>query len=215
MRAVRVHRFGGPEVLSVDEIDEPRAGPGEVVVRVRAAGVNPADTYVRSGAYRLTPALPFIPGGDAGGEIDALGEGVTTFSIGDRVCVGTALGFDFFGCYAERVVRSANNVLRIPENISFAQATALGVSYPTAHYSLFHRGGATAGDIVFVHGASGSVGTSVVQLAKRAGLRVIGSAGSPEGLDLIRREGADFATRCLATSMKSGRGLAVRGPTLL
>ena len=193
MRAVRVHQFGGPEVLSLDDVDDPVPGPNEVLIRIRAAGVNPADTYVRSGEYRLTPDLPFIPGGDAGGEVEAVGDGVTNVSVGDRVCVGTALGFGFFGCYAEKVVRKEEHVLKIPDNVSFAQAATLGVSYPTAHYSLFRRGGATAGETVFIHGASGSVGTSAIQLAKRAGLRVIGSAGSPAGLDLIRREGADFA----------------------
>ncbi len=193
MKAIRVHEFGGPEVLTLEDMDDPEPGPNQVVVRIRAAGVNPADTYVRSGEYRLSPPLPFIPGGDAGGEIDAIGEAVTGFSVGDRVCVGTALGFGFFGCYAERVVRDAEHVLPIPDNVSFSQAATLGVSYPTAHYALFYRGGATAGETVFIHGASGSVGTSAIQLAKRAGLRVIGSAGSSDGLDLIKREGADLA----------------------
>ena len=182
--------FGGPEVLSLDDVEDPVPGPNEVLIRIRAAGVNPADTYVRSSVNtELTPDLPFVPGGDAGGEVEAVGEGVANVSVGDRVCVGTALGFSFFGCYAEKVVRKEEHVLKIPDNVSFAQAATLGVSYPTAHYSLFHRGGATAGETVFIHGASGSVGTSAIQLAKRAGLRVIGSAGSPDGLDLIRREG--------------------------
>jgi len=193
MKAIRVHAFGGPEVLQLDDIDEPSPGPGEVVVRVHAAGVNPADTYMRTGTYRIVPDLPYIPGGDAGGVIDAVGPGVDGFAVGDRVFAGAALGFDFTGCYAEKVKRPAKHVLQIPDSVSFAEASAFGVSYPTAHMALFLRGGAQAGEAVFIHGASGSVGTAAIQLAKHAGMTVIGSAGSQAGMDLVRREGADHA----------------------
>ncbi len=193
MKAIRIHEFGGPEILRLDDVDDPVAGPGEVVVRVKAAGVNPADTYMREGTYRIRPDLPCVIGGDAAGEIADVGEGVRGFEPGDRVFAGVALGLDFSGCYAEKVARQAAHVLPIPENLSFAQAVALGVSYPTAHLALFARGGAQAGETVFIHGASGSVGTSAIQLAKRAGLTVIGSAGSPAGMELIAREGADHA----------------------
>ncbi|MEP3278721.1 MAG: NADPH:quinone reductase [Stappiaceae bacterium] len=193
MKAIRIHQFGGPEVLQLDEVEDPVPGPGEVVITVRAAGVNPADTYMRNGTYRVKPDLPCIPGGDAAGEIAAVGEGVTAFKPGDRVFAGAALGFDFTGCYAEKLKRPAAHVLPIPDTISFAEAAAFGVSYPTAHYALFARGGAKAGEAVFIHGASGSVGTSAIQLAKQAGLTVIGSAGSQKGMDLVRREGADHA----------------------
>lgn len=193
MKAIRMHRFGGPEVLQLDEVDDPVPGPGEVVIDVRAAGVNPADTYMRSGTYRVQPDLPCIPGGDAAGVVSAVGAGVEKFTVGDRVFVGTVMGLDFTGCYAEKVKRPQDNVLALPEGVSFAQAATFGVSYPTAHYALFERGGAKAGETVFIHGASGSVGTSSIQVAKRAGLTVIGSAGSPEGMELVRHEGADLA----------------------
>ena len=193
MKAIRAHSFGGPEVLQLDTVDDPVPDPGEVVVELRAAGVNPADTYMRSGTYAILPKLPYIPGGDGGGVISAIGPDVTEHKVGDRVFVGTALSFDLTGCYAEKVKRKASEVLSLPGGVTFAQAAAFGVSYPTAHYALFERGGAKAGEIVFINGASGSVGTSAIQLAKRAGLTVIGSAGSSKGLDLVRAEGADNA----------------------
>src|SRR5262249_38038034 len=193
MNAIRAHSFGGPEVLQLQAVDDPVAGPGEVVVEVRAAGVNPADTYMRSGTYAIRPELPYTPGGDAGGVISAIGPGVSEHRVGDRVFVGMALSFDLTGCYAEKVKRKASEVLSLPAGVSFAQAATFGVSYPTAHYALFERGGAKARETVFIHGASGSVGSSAIQLAKRAGLRVVGSAGTPKGLQLVRAEGADHA----------------------
>jgi NADPH:quinone reductase len=193
MKAIRVHAFGGPDVLRLEEVDNPIPGPGEVVIDVRAAGVNPADTYMRSGTYAIVPKLPYIPGGDAGGVVSAIGADVNGFSVGDRVFAGTALSFDLTGCYAGKVKRQASEVLPLPSGVSFAAAAAFGVSYTTAHYALFERGKARAGETVFIHGASGSVGTSAIQLAKRAGLKVIGSGGSAKGLELIVREGADHA----------------------
>ena len=128
-----------------------------------------------------------------GGMISAVGTDVTEHKVGDRVSVGTALSFDLTGCYAEKVKRRASEVLSLAESISFAEAATFGVSYPTAHYALFARGDAQGGETVFIHGASGSVGTSAIQLAKRAGLRVVGSAGTSKGLELIRAEGVDHA----------------------
>jgi NADPH2:quinone reductase len=193
MKAIQFHRFGGPEVLQLEEVADPIPGPDDVVIAVKAAGVNPADTYMREGTYRIKPALPCIPGGDAAGDVVAVGENVTGLTIGDRVFAGVAMGFDFSGCYAERVMRPASHVLPIPEGVSYAEAVTFGVSYPTAHYALFARGDAKQGETVFIHGASGSVGTAAIQLAKRAGLTVIGSAGSKVGLALVLKEGADHA----------------------
>ena len=193
MKAIRVHAFGGPDVLRLEDVSDPVPGSGEVVIDVRAAGINPADTYMRNGTYAIVPPLPYTPGGDAGGVVAAVGPGVAEFSVGDRVFVGTALSFDLTGCYAEKVLRRASEVLPLPDGVSFAAAAAFGVSYTTAHYALFERGGARAGETVFIHGASGSVGTSAIQLARRAGLKVIGSAGSATGLALIAAEGAQLA----------------------
>jgi NADPH2:quinone reductase len=193
MKAIRAHSFGGPDVLKLEDVDDPIPGPGEVVIDIRAAGVNPADTYMRNGTYAIAPKLPYIPGGDAGGVISAIGPGVREFKVGDPVFVGTALSFDMTGCYAEKVKRKASEVLPLPKGVSLAAAAAFGVSYTTAHYALFERGGARAGETVFIHGASGSVGTSAIQLAKRAGLKVVGSGGTAKGLELIVKEGADLA----------------------
>lgn len=193
MKAIRAHSFGGPEVLKLEEVTDPIPGPGEVLIDVRAAGVNPADTYMRNGTYAIVPELPYIPGGDAGGVVSTIGAGVRELQVGDPVFIGTALSFDLTGCYAEKVKRKASEVLPLPPGVSFAAAAAFGVSYTTAHYALFERGGARAGETVFIHGASGSVGTSAIQLAKRAGLNVIGSGGTAKGLELIIKEGADHA----------------------
>ena len=191
MWAIRAHEFGDPEVLRHETVEDPLPGPGEVVIDVHAAGVNPADTYMRTGVYAVVPPLPYTPGGDAAGVISNVGEGVAAFEPGDRVFVGTGMGFNMTGCYAEKVVRPAADVLRLPDGIGFAEGAALGVPYTTAHYALFARGGGVAGETVFIHGASGAVGTAAIQLAKRAGMTVIGSGGSDRGRGLIAQQGAD------------------------
>ena len=161
MKAIRAHSFGGPEVLRLDEIDDPVPGSGEVVIDVRAAGVNPADTYMRNGTYAIVPELPYVPGGDAAGIISAIGPDVVGYAIGDRVFAGTAQSFDFTGCYAEKLKRKAAEIGILPDSVSFAEAATFGVSYTTAHYALFARGDAQAGETVFIHGASGSVGLHI------------------------------------------------------
>ena len=192
MKAIRAHKFGGPEVIQLDEVDDPVAGFGEVVIDIKAAGVNPADTYMLGGGYAIKPDLPYTLGADAAGVITEVGEGVDRFNIGDRVFVGICLGFSPMGCYAEKLVRHHDDVAPLPDNISFAQGTALGTAYATAHYGLFARGGAKPGECVFIHGASGGVGTASIQLAKRAGLTVIASAGSARGCELVKLQGADY-----------------------
>ncbi|MGI9505203.1 MAG: NADPH:quinone reductase, partial [Geminicoccaceae bacterium] len=193
MKAIRAHAFGGCDVLQLDDVEAPTPGAGQVVIDIKAAGVNPADTYMRGGAYAIVPDLPYTPGGDAAGVVSAVGDGVSKFKIGDRVFTGVAMGFSMQGCYAEKVLRSADDVLALPDSVHFTQGAALGVPYATAHYGLFARGGAKAGETVFIHGASGAVGTAAIQLAKRAGLTVIGSGGSERGRKLILDEGADHA----------------------
>lgn len=217
MKAIRAHAFGEPDVLQLDEVDDPVPGPGEVVIDVRAAGVNPADTYMRTGVYAIVPDLPYTPGGDAAGVISAVGDGVTEFSIGDRVFAGSGMGFNMTGCYAEKVLRPANDVLPLPSNVEFSAAAALGIPYATAHYALFARGGAKAGETVLVHGASGAVGTAAIQLARRAGLAVIGSGGTERGRELILAEGADHVVDHTADNhIEEVRRLTGgNGPTLI
>ncbi len=188
MRAVQVHQFGTPEVLKVEEIPAPTPNPGQVLIRVHAAGVSPLDTYVREQSHGApTPFLAYIPGFEAAGVIEVVGEGVTKFKTGDRVYVNT-----FLGAYAEFIVHDAESVYPLPSNTSFAQATAAVNSYPTAYYALFNLAKAKPGETVFVHGASGAVGSAAVQIARAYGLKVVGSAGSQQGLELIEKEGAHF-----------------------
>ena len=190
MKAIVAHEFGGPEVLKYEEVPDPVPGPGEVVFDVVAIGVNPAETYMRTGTYAVKPDLPYIPGGDAAGMISEVGEGVTELKVGDRVFCGAALGRDMTGCYAERVKRPAAHVMKLPANVDYAQGAALGVPWVTAHYALFARGGGRPGETVFIHGASGAVGTAAIQLARRAGMKAIGSGGSARGRELIESLGA-------------------------
>ncbi|HKI12443.1 MAG TPA: NADPH:quinone reductase [Candidatus Acidoferrum sp.] len=186
MKAIQVYQFGGPEVLAVHEVPTPKPGPGEVLVRVRAAGVNPYDTYMRNGAYPVKPALPYTPGSDAAGTIEAVGEGVAKVKPGDRVYTATTLT----GAYAEYALARENQVYPLPEKISFAQGAGLWVPYGTAYTALRHHADARAGEILLVHGASGGVGIAAVQWARALGLTVIGTAGTSRGLELAKKEGA-------------------------
>jgi NADPH2:quinone reductase len=191
VRSIVVRRFGGPEKLVLEEAADPRPGPGEVVVRVEAAGVNPADTYIRTGVYAFfEPEVPYTPGFDGAGTVEAVGDGVTGCAAGDRVFVAT-LGSTGSGTYAERIVCAADAVHPLPDRLSFAEGAAIGVPWLTAYRALFQRGGLQTGEVVLVHGASGGVGLPVVQMAREAGAMVIGTAGTPAGADLVRSVGAD------------------------
>ena len=189
MRAIRVTEFGGPEVLRVADVPDPTPGPGEVVVRVHAAGVNPVDAYIRGGTYARTPPLPYTPGFDGAGVVESLGAGVTAWRVGDRVWI-TLLGSGQ-GTYAERLACSPAQLFALPAHVTFGAGASLGVPAATAHRALFGRAGARRGETVLVHGASGAVGIAAVQLARDAGLRVLGTAGTEEGRALVAREGAD------------------------
>jgi NADPH2:quinone reductase len=186
VKAIRVHEFGGPEVLRLEEVPDPKPGRGQVLVRVHAAGVNPVDTYVRAGTYPFRPALPYTPGADAAGVVEATGEGVASVAAGDRVYVAGTLT----GAYAELALVAESELHSLPERLSFAQGAAIGVPYATAYRGLFQVGRAEPGEWLLVHGASGGVGIAAVQMARAAGLDVVGTAGSPEGRDLVAAEGA-------------------------
>lgn len=185
MKAIRVEEFGGPEVLQLADVPDLKPGPGEVAVRIRAAGVNPVDTYIRAGTYARKPALPYTPGADAAGVVVDIGKGVENVRVSDRVYVAGSIS----GTYAELAVCSAGQVYPLPENVSFAQGAAIGTPYVTAHFALFHRARGKAGETVLVHGASGGVGLAAVQLARAAGLTVFGTAGSAAGHMLIEANG--------------------------
>ena len=186
MKAIRVHSFGEPEVLRLEEVPEPKAGPGQVVVRVKAAGVNPLDTYIRAGAYARKPPLPYTPGSDTGGVVEEVGEGVKRVKKGDRVyTIGTQTG-----AYAEMAACAETHVFPLPASLSFAQGAGIHVAYYTAYRALFLRARAQAGESVLVHGASGGVGTAAVQLARGAGLTVFGTGGTEAGRRLVLDQGA-------------------------
>jgi len=186
MKAIRVEEFGGPENLCLREVVDLKAGPGQVVVRIRAAGVNPVDAYMRAGTYPRKPALPYTPGTDGAGMVEAVGEGVERFKTGDRVYTAGSLT----GTYAEQALCDQDSVFPLPANASFGQGAAMHVPYATAYRGLFHRAKARPGEVVLVHGASGGVGIAAVQLARAAGLRVIGTAGTDRGKKLVLAEGA-------------------------
>jgi NADPH2:quinone reductase len=190
MKAIRVHKFGGPEVLQLEEVPDPKPGEGQVLVRIHAVGVNPVETYVRSGAYAALPTLPYIPGGDGAGVVKALGPGVTELKVGDRVYRTGTAGERMTGAYAELAVCQVGQLKPLAPAVSFAQGAAVNVPYATAYRGLFHKARATPGETVLVHGASGGVGVAAVQLANAAGLTVIGTAGTERGRRLVREQGA-------------------------
>jgi NADPH:quinone reductase len=188
MNTIVIREFGGPEVMALENTADPVAAAGQVVVRVRAAGVNPVDTYIRSGTHAIRPPLPYTPGMDAAGEIESVGDGVTGFAPGDRVYVAAPGA----GTYAEKVVCAATKVHRLPKTATFGQGAALGVPYATAYRALFQRARAMPGETVLIHGATGGVGIAAVELAHARGLRVLGTGGTDKGLAAAREHGADL-----------------------
>jgi NADPH:quinone reductase len=189
MKAIRVDQFGGPEALRLEAVDDPVPRAGEVVVRVKAAGVNPYDTYMRAGAYgSKNPSLPYTPGSDAAGVVEFMGPDVYDLAIGDRVfTTGTVSG-----AYAELALCKREQLHPLPPQVSFSQGAGIYVPYATAYRSLFQLAHAKPGESVLIHGASGGVGLAAVQFARAAGMTVIGTAGSDKGLSLAEREGARF-----------------------
>jgi len=201
MKAIRVHEFGGPSVLKLEEIPDPKPGPGEVLVRVRAAGVNPVDAYMHTGNYARKPPLPYTPGQDGAGEVEAVGAEVAGVKTGDRVYIAgvgqTAAGA---GTYAERAICVPSQLHRLPARASFGQGAALGVPYCTAYRALFQRAAAKPGEAVLVHGATGGVGIAAVELAHARGLTVIGTGGTDKGLTAAREHGADVVVNHRASN---------------
>lgn len=189
MKAIVVEKFGGPEVLRLKDVPEPKPGAGQLLVSLKAIGVNPVDTYIRAGTYARKPELPWTPGTDAAGFVEAAGAGVT-FKPGERVYVyGAAVG----GVYAEKAVVEASRAFPLADGLSFEQGAAIGVPYATAHRALFFSGGARRGETVLIHGASGGVGVATVQLALSAGLIVIGTAGGDDGVAFLASLGVSYA----------------------
>jgi len=185
MKRITVHEFGDPEVMRLEDASLPEAGPGQIVVSIEAVGVNPVDTYIRAGLYGAKD-LPYTPGFDAAGVVDAVGKGVERFKPGDRVYTSGTLS----GAYAGAALCLESQLHLLPVKTSFAEGASVGVPYATAYRALFQKAGAAPGETVLIHGATGGVGTAAVQLARAAGLQIIGTAGSKKGRDLARENGA-------------------------
>ncbi len=186
MKIIEVSEFGGPEVMQLVEKPAPQPAGGEVLVLVKAVGINPVETYIRAGTYPLLPELPYTPGGNVAGIIERCGPGVGDWKEGDRVYSAATLS----GAYAEKALCSTGQIFRLPDELTFSQGAALGVPAATAWRGLFIRGRALAGERVLIHGASGSVGQAAVQLARDAGMVVVGTAGTEVGCAMIKEYGA-------------------------
>lgn len=211
MKAIVVHQFGGPEELRFEEARDPKPGSGQVLIRARAIGVNPVETYLRAG---MNPALapPYIPGTDAAGEIVETGPAVRDLAPGARVYTSGALS----GAYAELVLCSAADVHPLPANISFEQGAGVNIPFATAYRALFQRGQARPGETVLICGASGGVGSAAVQLARAAGLRIIATAGSPEGREMVRQFGVNHVLDHHSPDMGSDvKNLAPHGVNII
>lgn len=186
MKRIRVYECGKPEVMILEDVPEFTPEAGQVVVKIHAAGVNPVDTYIRAGGQGYAPNLPYTPGLDAAGVVTAIGAGVAGVAVGDRVyCAGT-----LSGAYAEQAICTPAQIHPLPEQVSFAQGAAMSIPYATAYRALFHRANAKPGESVLIHGASGGVGIAAVQLARAAGMTVIGTAGTEQTRQLVLEQGA-------------------------
>ncbi|XP_018608828.2 quinone oxidoreductase isoform X1 [Scleropages formosus] len=190
MRAIRVSEFGGPSVLKLcTDVPVPKPAQKQVLIQVHACGVNPVETYIRAGAYSRKPRLPYTPGSDVSGVVVEVGEGVDLFKAGDRVfTTGSETGG-----YAEYSVASEDTVHRLPDSLDFTQGAAIGIPYFTAYRALFQKAHAKAGETVLVHGASGGVGIAACQMARAFGMKVLGTAGTPEGIEQVLKNGAHQA----------------------
>jgi NADPH2:quinone reductase len=197
MKAIRIHTFGEPDVMKLETTADPQPGTGQVVVRVKAAGVNPVETYIRAGKYGPRP-FPFTPGNDAAGEIAALGPDVTRWKIGDRVYTDRTVS----GSYAELALCDLPYVHRLPAKISFQQGATIGIAAGTAYRGLFQRGRGLPGDVVLIHGATGGVGTAAVQLARAAGMIVVGTSSTEAGRRYVLEQGAHHSADHQITERK-------------
>ena len=187
MKAVVLTGTGGPEVLQVRELPDPAVGPGEVRIAVKAAGINFADTMARVGLYPDAPKPPCVLGYEVAGEVESVGEGVTSHKAGDRVVAGTR-----FGGQAELVTVPEAQALPLPERLSFEQGAAFPVNYGTAYAALVVMGGLSEGERVLIHAAAGGVGISATQIARNVGAEIFGTA-SPAKHDAIRAQGVEHA----------------------
>jgi NADPH2:quinone reductase len=188
MKAIRVNAFGSPDVLKLEEVSDPTPGPGQVVIRVKAVGVNPVETYVRAGNYGPM-RFPFTPGNDSAGVVEAVAPDVRQFKVGDRVYTDKTVT----GSYAQLTLADAFYVHALPDRATFQQGAGVGTPGGTAYRGLFQRGRGKPGETVLVHGATGGVGTAAVQLARACGMIVVGSSSTEKGRKYVLEQGAHHA----------------------
>ena len=188
MTVIGIKSPGGPEALAPEERPVPVPGPSEVLVRVRAAGVNRPDVMQRKGQYPPPPGAPDIPGLEIAGEVVAIGSKATRWKLGDKICALVS-----GGGYAEYCVTDEATALPIPKGFSFVEAAALPETFMTVWHNVFERGELKPGETLLVHGGSSGIGTTAIMLAKAFGARVIATAGSPEKCEACRKLGADVA----------------------
>mmetsp|Transcript_24593 Transcript_24593/g.59188 ORF Transcript_24593/g.59188 Transcript_24593/m.59188 type:complete len:331 (-) Transcript_24593:68-1060(-) len=185
MKAVVVTEFGGPSKLTLATKEIPVPGTGQIVVKVYACGVNPVETYIRSGTYRRKPSLPYTPGSEASGIVHSVGSDVKDYKVGDRVWQTGSLS----GTYAQyNLCDVKQHVHCLPDNVPFAKGV-VSTAFRTAYRALFQRAQAKPNQTVFIHGASGGVGLAATQLAISQGMKVIGTAGTEQGLKLVKKQG--------------------------
>jgi NADPH2:quinone reductase len=205
MKALLCKAWGGPETLVLEELPSPRPGPGEVVIDVKAAGVNFPDVLIIQNKYQVKPPLPFAPGAELAGVIKETGAGVTGFGPGDRVIAMTT-----WGAFAEECVARVGQLIRMPAGLDFATAAAFTLTYGTSWHALKDRGELRAGETLLVLGAAGGVGLAAVEIGKALGARVIAAASSAEKLAVCRAHGADetidYASEDLRARLKSIAG---------
>lgn len=201
MRAVLCKEYGPPSALVVEDVPSPVANPGEVVISVKAAGVNFPDTLIIQGKYQFRPDPPFSPGGEVAGVVKEVGEGVTAFAPGDKV-----IGSTIFGGFAEEIALPTTNVLPMPDGVGFDIASGFVLVYGTSYHALVDRAQLKAGETLLVLGAAGGVGLSAVEIGKALGARVIAAASSKEKLEVCREHGADetidYSSEDLKTRIK-------------
>ena len=188
MTAIGIKSPGGPEALAPEERPVPVPGPSEVLLRVRAAGVNRPDVMQRKGQYPPPPGAPDIPGLEIAGEVVAIGSKATRWRLGDKICALVS-----GGGYAEYCVTDEATALPVPKGFSFVEAAALPETFMTVWHNVFERGALKPGETLLVHGGSSGIGTTAIMLAKTFGARVIATAGSPEKCEACRKLGADVA----------------------
>jgi NADPH:quinone reductase len=192
MKAVRIHQYGGPDVLVYEDVDTPQPGPGQVLVHVGAIGVNPIDVSIRADRFPTPRQPPKIIGSDGAGVVDAIGSDVTTVAVGDHVMF-TGLGVGSEGSYAEYAVIAEAQAVSKPASLTFEQAAAMGLVFPTAHYALVRRAAVQPGETVLVQGAAGGVGSAAVQIARALGARVLATVSSEDDARAVQELGAERA----------------------